>query len=429
MTQERERRRIGSVGPTTNTKAWKRFEQDVRWHQLSVQYTEAWAAGKSAIPDVSGKKLPAVIAPKPKPSPEVAALKHPRDATGYPHIPNDRLAKEPGVADLLRMLTYMRPADDPFEEKYISRFLDSVEGMKQDHFGNRWLKIDGGSVIWSSHTDTVHIRGGIQTVCLGDGFAWAEDSSCLGADDTCGNWLMLEMIKARVPGLYIFHRQEECGGHGSTYLANKHGKALHEEGYKAIVAFDRKGYDSVITHQTGGRCCSDAFAKSLAKIMGGKFEPDPTGLFTDSANYTDYIGECTNLSVGYHSAHGPLECTNVAFLVHMRDRLIAADWSQLVIERQPGEEDPDDRYGSFFQNYNGYGYGGTRSNWKGKIKPDPKGKPYANDDYDTLEDYVLTYPATVAGFLLHHGYQISDIDDFWAEHDDVEAYTDASPWN
>jgi hypothetical protein len=44
-------------------------------------------------------------------------------------------------------------------------------------------------------------------------------SSCLGADDAAGVWLLCEMIRAGIPGLYVFHRNEERGGRGAEFFA------------------------------------------------------------------------------------------------------------------------------------------------------------------------------------------------------------------
>lgn len=159
-------------------------------------------------------------------------------------------------------------------------------------------------------------------------------TNCLGADDTTGVWLMLTMIKAGVEGRYVFHREEEVGGRGSSWVAKNRPEYL--DGIKAAIAFDRKGYGDVITHQ-GSRCCSDEFAHSLAGLLGGAYKPDPSGVFTDTANYTDIVGECTNISVGYFGQHGPAESQHFGFAIGLAQTLAEADWSQLVFKREPGE--------------------------------------------------------------------------------------------
>lgn len=174
---------------------------------------------------------------------------------------------------------------------------------------------------------------------------------CLGADDGAGIWLMLEMIDAKLPGVYVFHYGEEKGGIGSTGMVTHHSDFLSQ--FDRAVAFDRRGLTSVITHQGFGRCCSDLFADALAQSLsqdGLDLWPDSTGIFTDTANYTDLIGECTNVSCGYDSEHSDSETLNVTFLSELRDAVIKVDWETLPTDRQPGEEE-DPAYNA----WGGYG--------------------------------------------------------------------------
>jgi hypothetical protein len=261
---------------------------------------------------------------------------------------------ERGEDTLLAMLTYRRPAFGPTEEAFIRRFLWPLPGIQQDTFGNLWRTIsnDDGSacpILWSSHTDSVHRLEGRQElevcpktrqVTVADpGKASKGHSNCLGADCAAGVWIMREMILEGVPGTYVFHRDEERGGRGSNWVLSNHPDWLTP--FKFAIAFDRKGYGDVITHQ-GGRTASDAFARSVAAILGGAYEPDPTGLFTDTAVYSGVIPECSNLSVGYFGQHGPAEIQDVPFLLALRDTVVTSDWSRLVCERDPTTPDPED---------------------------------------------------------------------------------------
>ncbi len=252
-----------------------------------------------------------------------------------------------GLPALMDMLTYRRPAWSLSEDAFITRFLRPLHGAAEDAFGNIWLAVpepDGRTpaILWSSHTDTVHRSPGRQSVIRQGPMALLRDtadgkrgrSNCLGADCTAGVWIMREMILADVPGLYIFHRDEENGGRGSNWIAMN--AAEHLANIQFAIAFDRKGYGDVITHQ-GSRTASDAFARSLAAILGGDYRPDDSGLFTDTAQYTDLIGECSNVSVGYFNAHGPREEQDVDFLLALRDKVVSADWSGLVANRAPGD--------------------------------------------------------------------------------------------
>lgn len=238
---------------------------------------------------------------------------------------------------LLGMLSYCRPAGSKGERDFVAKYLSQFPA---DDAGNRIHRIGDAPVLWSCHTDTVHHVSGRQRVHLSQGgivsLTQSSASSCLGADDTTGVWLMLEMIRESVPGLYIFHAEEEIGGVGSRHIADVTPWLL--DGIKCAIALDRRGQDSVVTHQ-GIRCCSDSFAHALARQLGGDFSPDSSGIFTDTANYTGLIPECTNISVGYAGAHSPAETLDTVFLQSLRDTLCSLDIASLPIERNPTERD------------------------------------------------------------------------------------------
>lgn len=248
---------------------------------------------------------------------------------------------------LERMLRYCRPRGTASEKAFIDQFIRPL-GVEQDQCGNLIKRIGKNpKIMFSSHTDSVHRVGGSQDVVFERGVFGlprgkkgrvASGSNCLGADDAAGVWIMANMIRQKKPGLYIFHRGEESGGIGSTWLTkNTPGRV---NGIRAAIAFDRRGFGDVITHQWGGRCASDEFAKSLAEQIGENYKPCPYGSFTDTANYTGLVGECTNLSVGYLSEHTPSECLSFPHALFLLKRMLALDVSKLVFKRQPGESEP-----------------------------------------------------------------------------------------
>lgn len=264
------------------------------------------------------------------------------------------------------MLTYCRPDQSRTERKFIAKYIFPLGGVFFDKKGNAYKQVgDNPTVLWSCHTDTVHRAKGFQKIVYwphknsGDIFFEVDNkkvrSSCLGADDTCGVWLMIQMIKANVPGLYIFHRGEEVGGQGSKWISEKNKTAL--EGIKFAIAFDRKGEKSVITYQRSKRCCSDEFAKSLAEQLGMGHECDTGGSFTDTASYVDLIPECTNISAGYQDAHCAYESTNVDYLFRLRDALLKLDVTKLVEKRKAGENTP------LYQSYSYNGHNHWSDHW------------------------------------------------------------------
>lgn len=235
---------------------------------------------------------------------------------------------------LLQMLTYKRPAGSKAEISFIKRYILPL-GAKAIS-GNYVIEVPGDpDTMFSCHTDTVHHQGGTQQVMLDSNLqiAYKQDKECLGADDTAGVWIMLEMIKARIPGTYLFHYGEEKGCIGSHALARDHPELLRK--FKRAIAFDRRGTTSIITFQASQRCCSDIFGKALGDMLQHGYKNDPTGLFTDTASYTKLIPECTNISVGYEHQHCADETLDCGHLLLLREIVMDVKWHQLPVDRDP----------------------------------------------------------------------------------------------
>lgn len=194
--------------------------------------------------------------------------------------------------------------------------------------------------MFTAHTDSVHNGGGTNRVRVDDNgkrVMLRADGAALGADDGSGVALLCHMIASGVPGYYVFFRGEECGGIGSSWLAENM-PALFD-GIHRAVAFDRAGYSDVITHQSGGRCCSDLFANALSDALtmaGQLYMPCDRGVYTDTAEFTHLVSECTNISVGYKSQHGDREEQDLSFLLTLADSVVQVAWDDLPAERQPG---------------------------------------------------------------------------------------------
>jgi hypothetical protein len=265
------------------------------------------------------------------------------------------------MKDLIEILTWCRGAGTKSEAAFVREHIASIDGIWPDEYGNYHLTIGSEpTVMWSSHTDTVTRKEGRQNVkWIGKGILGlnnGQQGQCLGADDGAGVWLMLEMIKEGKPGHYVFHREEEIGGLGSTWIS-KNAYVLPQT-LKCAIAMDRCGTRDIITHQAFSRSASDEFAFSLGRQLGHGFIPDDTGVFTDTANYIDIIGECTNLSVGYERNHGPSETLDTNHLRRLRDSLMKLDISALEFSRKPGDYDMGAYYGSAFSQKSSKSYGG-----------------------------------------------------------------------
>lgn len=349
--------------------------------------------------------------------------------------PKDSEAKE-RLEDLFEMLTTCRPNGTKSERKFIKRFILPL-GVTTDKAGNLFKRIGTAPILWSAHTDSVHDRGGSQIIATdGDEIALAQvehAANCLGADNAAGVWLLREMIKAEKEGLYIFHRGEESGGIGSEFIAKK--TPLVVADMKAAIAFDRRGTTSIITHQRGGRKCSDKFGTKLGELLELDHKLDTGGTFTDTANYSDLIGECTNISVGFSREHTEFERLDVKYLFRLREAMLNLDLSKLEFDRKPGDIEAK-TYTSYNNNLGGAygGYGEYDDDWeyykgsavKGNkgttwVKPEKK-TPQTQKVFDLqseeheaardlrdLETICKRYPEYVADYLEAYGVSTDEL--------------------
>lgn len=257
---------------------------------------------------------------------------------------------------LVDIHTYSRPhgsktVDDFVEKFLLQQYPDAYILDSQGEPSAVVICTDPTSrTMFSAHVDTVHSYEGRQFVEYDNDMGILHKPSakreqfgdCLGADDGAGIWLLLQMIDAGIPGWYLFHYGEERGGVGSSDIEIYHKEFLAQ--FDRAIAFDRKGTTDVITHQGMGRCCSDKFARDLADALnatGSKLSmaADNGGIFTDTANYTGIVPECTNISCGYESAHTSSEFLDVEYLFKLRDALLQIDWEALPTCRDVNEVD------------------------------------------------------------------------------------------
>ncbi len=231
----------------------------------------------------------------------------------------------------------MRPEGSETQLDFCDEFLEPAFGHP-DALGNYTVQVGvNPRLCFTAHHDTVHRTGGMQAVVVSNGVASVADavnSSCLGADCTTGIWLMLNMIEAGVHGTYVVHAAEEVGCKGSSGLVYDNREWLDYT--DAVISFDRKGTDSVITHQMGIRTASDEFAKSFADALNlPQLKSDMHGSYTDSNEYARVVAECTNISVGYYNQHTVAETQDLEFAEVLLKHLLDADWTKIVISRDP----------------------------------------------------------------------------------------------
>lgn len=216
--------------------------------------------------------------------------------------------------------------------------ITAIDAAGNLHFDLRRNKTN--KTLFVAHLDTVHRKDGFNVVKQ-DGHIWRADGvEVLGADDGAGVAILLHMIENQVPAYFCLTRGEEVGGLGARYLADQQPALLKQ--FKRAIAFDRKGYDEVITHQAGVRCASDKFAETLSTWLSTEdfslaFAPSADGVYTDTAEFTEIIPECTNISCGYFLQHTGKEYQDVRFLEQLANRCLTVNWDKLPTKRNPLE--------------------------------------------------------------------------------------------
>lgn len=293
---------------------------------------------------------------------------------------------------LVEMLRYKRPQGSETQKEFCERFLEPVFGKPDEH-GNFMLQIGNKPhICFTAHHDTVHRTDGMQKIIIHNNIVAVADSkssNCLGADCTTGIYIIMCMIEAGIEGTYVIHAAEESGCKGSRALVQDYPMWLSYT--KAVISFDRYGDNSVITHQTGMRTASDAFAKSFAAALNmPQLKPDNTGVYTDSNEYASIVPECTNISVGYYGQHGVNETQDLEYLDFLVTQLESADWSKLVFERDPSEV--DDLYDWF--DYRPVKQVGVRA---------------SDDDAEYILAIVREHPEAIAEMLSNYGFSPYDL--------------------
>ena len=297
----------------------------------------------------------------------------------------------PEFIDICTIYSYRRAHESKGEKAFIDRYMkgftpiiDKNGEVMAYKYDNANQKSDN-NICWASHIDTVHrteperVLQDIYIDSTGTAFVDTQQD-CLGADDGSGVWLMLEMIKANVFGTYIFFRGEEQGCIGSSCLAKE--QEDYFKSFTHMISLDRMGCDEVITTQNSSECCSDKFGNEFAKILGMGFKISPKGVYTDSAEFTHLIPECTNLAVGYTAQHSHRETQDLNFLVKLRDKLISVNWATADITATRKPEKP--------KGYGSYGMGwGLADDWAYDHRDDYSGKQPIVYDYEEFA-YMTT---------------------------------------
>jgi len=279
-----------------------------------------------------------------------------------------------------------------YEDDFVKEMQDInvlPKNLEKDTQGNYLLKIGDSRTIFASHFDTAcKSQTPVKHVIDGN-IIKTDNTSILGADDKAGVTIMLWMIKNNVPGTYYFFIGEEVGCIGSGLAA----KFLEFKGiYDRIISFDRRGTTSIITHQSGTRTCSDEFGKELARQLnnhkiGLEYKIDNTGVYTDSAEFTSVIPECTNVSVGYYQEHTTTEHQDIKHLEKLANACLFVDWESLPTKRDMNKiESKWDSFDSRTNtSWNSRGYSTKR--YSGSTNKSWNNSNYSQYDYGQYGSY------------------------------------------
>jgi len=220
----------------------------------------------------------------------------------------------------------------------------------EDGYENYYITIGDSRTIFTSHMDTACWSHQRVNHVIKNNIITTDGSTVLSGDDKNGMTIMFYMIERKVPGTYYFFAGEESGMVGAHNVI-RYNRAFFED-FDRMVSFDRRGFNSVITHQMGKRGCSEEFALALADELGYhdlRYRPDRTGIFTDSASFIGIIPEVTNLSVGYFNEHSHVERTDIDFVEKLAKAACLVDWENLPIgdknKVSDNRYDYDDYYG------------------------------------------------------------------------------------
>ncbi len=217
--------------------------------------------------------------------------------------------------------------------------LDIFKYLKEYTFDgdNVMVNIGNSRTIFTSHLDTyTSTVEDIHHSIKGD-FIHTDGSSILGADDKAGVLIMLYMIENKIPGNYIFFTGEERGGVSSRRFTEvPETSKWIKHNIDRIIAFDRGGYNQIVTSFYGTSGCSKLFAKNLKsrnfKISGKEFKL-VDGRFCDATNFIDFVPECVNLSVGYFKEHTVEECVDMKYLYEIAKVYSNIEWELLTPHR------------------------------------------------------------------------------------------------
>lgn len=166
----------------------------------------------------------------------------------------------------------------------------------------------------------------------------------IGADDKCGIYIILELLKAKNDLNFVFSVEEEIGGRGIIEFVATND--LRHIPYGIVL--DRRGASDIIcTHNDYGTEEFENIIAEIGKVFGYK---PAMGLFSDG----DYLNEqmsLANLSVGYYNPHEKTEFAKINEISH------AMSFTWNIIKNVKKRFNSPTRIKTRYNGWGDYGYG------------------------------------------------------------------------
>lgn len=224
-------------------------------------------------------------------------------------------------------------------EYRLEKFLPT--GYKTDRAGmNYYIEVGKSETLFECHLDTAGYEPEKVTHVIEGDIIKTDGSTILGGDNKAGVVILLSMIKEKKPGVYYFFIGEERNGKGSRAILASNPDYFRK--FKRSIAFDRKGYGSVVNIQFGRPCCSSEFEEEVVKNLEKNGIPwDKTlsrGMGTDNAILMDIIPEVTNISSGVFEEHSTREYIDINYTYNLYQAVMKINWEDLPTIRIPMSE-------------------------------------------------------------------------------------------
>lgn len=150
-----------------------------------------------------------------------------------------------------------------------------------------------------SHTDTVSQNKPTRFELVNG--VLSNPDGVLGADDRAGVYILSEMMKQQIRGIYIFTAGEEIGGWGAkACIRHDHFQEILPN-ISCFIELDRQDNKDIALYGYDNTNLCAIFEKFGYKQSWGSY--------TDAVEFSEDTGlACINISVGYKNQHTAKEC-------------------------------------------------------------------------------------------------------------------------